>query len=94
MDLNSELRLAVDTGNVELGYRNTYKAIVSNNAKLVVVASKGKAELINDIKHLCKVGNIKVIEFDGNSIDLGGVCGKPYSVNCLAVIEQGNAHLY
>ncbi len=93
MNINVELRLAVDTGEVSIGYRSTYKTIASNKAKLVIVPKKGNNNIIDDIKHLCKVSNIKLIEFDGNAIDLGNICGKPYSINAIAIIDQGNAHI-
>ncbi|MCL4411212.1 50S ribosomal protein L30e, partial [Candidatus Marsarchaeota archaeon] len=29
----------------------------------------------------------------GNPIELGAVCGKPYSVSTLAIIEAGNSNI-
>lgn len=92
-DLNNDLRLAVDTGSVVLGTEQTAKAISSNKAKLVVITSKGKADANADIAHLCSVANVKIVKFKGSSLELGTVCGKPHSVNSLAVIEAGNSKI-
>ena len=92
-DLNKDLRLAVDTGSVVIGTEETMKAVSGNRAKLVVVSTKGKAETLADIAHQCNVAGIKLVKFNGNSVELGTVCGKPYSVNSLAVIEPGNSKI-
>ncbi len=92
-DLNNDLRLAVDTGSVALGTEETQKAVSGNRAKLVVITSKGKADAIDDITHLCNVAGIKLVMFKGSSMELGTVCGKPYSINSLAVIEAGNSKI-
>lgn len=92
-DIGKDIRLAVDTGKVVLGARELMKAVSGKKAKLVVVASKGKADTVSDILHVCKIAEIKTIKFEGNSMDLGAVCGRPYSVNGLAVIEAGNSNI-
>jgi large subunit ribosomal protein L30e len=92
-DLNNDLRLAVDTGSVVLGTEETKQAISGNKAKIVVVSAKGKVTANADITHLCNIAGIKIITFSGSSIELGTVCGKPYSVNSLAVIEAGESKI-
>ncbi len=92
-DLNNDVRLAVDTGKVSLGYRDVVRAVNTNSAKAVVIARKGRKDLIDDISHACKIAGIRLIMFDGSSMDLGTVCGKPYSINGLAVVESGNSNI-
>ena len=92
-DLARDIRLAVDTGKVALGYREVVKSISGSEAKAVVVASKGKKSMIDDITHMCNVAGIKVIKFDEGSMELGIICGKPYSVNAIAIIDQGNSNI-
>ena len=92
-DLSNDVRLAEDTGKVSLGYREVIKAVNTNSAKVVVVAEKGKKSIIDDINHVCKIAGIKLVSFNGGSLELGTVCGKPYSVNSLAIIEEGNSKI-
>jgi large subunit ribosomal protein L30e len=92
-DLENNIRLAVDSGKVALGINKVANTIESNVAKLVVVASKGKGGSVEDIKHLSKVANVRLLTYDGTSMELGTVCGKPYSVSALAVIEPGNSKI-
>ncbi|MDE1767403.1 MAG: ribosomal L7Ae/L30e/S12e/Gadd45 family protein, partial [Thaumarchaeota archaeon] len=39
-DLNSDVRLSVDTGKVNFGHREVLRAINDGSAKVVVIASK------------------------------------------------------
>jgi large subunit ribosomal protein L30e len=90
-DLNTDLRLAVDTGKVSLGSKETMQALADNRAKIVVVPGKGNAKNIADILHVCGVSDVKVIKFSGSALELGTICGKPYPVSGLAVLEPGNS---
>ena len=89
----NDIRLAVDSGDVALGARQVIRSIESNSAKLVVIASGNKADTINDIKYITGISGIKLEVFTGNSMELGSVCGKPYSVSVLAVIDPGNSNI-
>lgn len=33
------------------------------------------------------------MRFKGNSLELGALCGKPYAVNVMAVIEPGSSNI-
>ena len=92
-DLNKDLRLAVDTGSVVLGTEETKRAVSGDKAKLVVVSAKGKSAANADISHLCSIAGIKILRFEGSSIELGAVCGKPFSVNSLAVVDAGESKI-
>ncbi len=90
-DLSSSIRLAVDSGKVVFGVKEVAASIRKSDAKLVVVSKKGRSSDISDITHIAKIASIKVIPFDGNPIELGAVCGKPFSVSTLAIIDPGNS---
>ncbi len=92
-NISNDIRIAVDTGKVSLGYKEVVRSIEDDKAKLVIVAKKGAKEKVADILHLCKVSGIKAISYEDGSMELGAVCGKPYSVIGLAVIEQGNSKI-
>ncbi len=90
-DLNNDLRLVIDTGKVIFGSREVERAVNSAQAKAIVVALKGKKEIVADLMHVCKIAGIRTIAFNGNSLELAALCGKPHSVNALAIIEPGNS---
>jgi len=92
-DLSTNIRLAVDSGEVALGVNKVMDSIKGNSAKLVVAASTNKREILEDMRHITKVASVKLVMFDGNSMELGAVCGKPYSVSVLSVISEGNSKI-
>ncbi len=92
-DIGNDIRLAVDTGEVTLGHKEVMRAISSSAAHAVVIASKGKREIVEDIVHVCGVSGIKLLRYSGNSLELGALCGKPHSVNALAIIKPGSSKI-
>ncbi|MGC8567650.1 MAG: 50S ribosomal protein L30e [Candidatus Micrarchaeia archaeon] len=92
-DLATNIRLAVDTGKVVIGARGVTESIKNGEAKLVIISSVNNEKTKMDILHDTTLAGIKVEEYTGNSMDLGTVCGKPYSVSALAIIDQGNSSI-
>ncbi|MEM3841233.1 MAG: 50S ribosomal protein L30e [Candidatus Micrarchaeaceae archaeon] len=90
-DLNIDVRLAVDSGETAIGAKSTIKSIIEGKAKLIVTTSKSKKELLDDLNHLSKIAGIKIVVFDGTPIEFGAVCGKPYSVSVISIINPGDS---
>ncbi|MFH1200219.1 MAG: 50S ribosomal protein L30e [Candidatus Micrarchaeota archaeon] len=91
MDLNKSVRMVVDAGKAELGTERALKLALGGSAKLVVVAKNMARESRRDLEHYCRIAKVPVVEFDGTSIDLGTVCGKPFPVSALSVIDAGES---
>jgi large subunit ribosomal protein L30e len=92
-DLSTNIRLAVDSGKVAMGARGVVSTIKKNTSKMIITAANGRGDTVSDIAHLSKIANIKLVKFEGNSIELGAVCGKPYSVSALSIIDPGNSKI-
>lgn len=92
-DIATDIRIAVDSGKVAIGANSVIGSMHQNKAKLVVVAIRGNKTATSDIQHLSNVTGIEVIKFEGDSMQLGAVCGKPYSVSTIAVMDSGNSHI-
>jgi large subunit ribosomal protein L30e len=92
-DLNNDIRLAIDSGKAAIGINRSTVTITNNESKMVIIASKNKGDRLNDIMHLAKISGIKVQVFEGTPVALGVVCGKPFSVSILSIIEPGNSNI-
>jgi large subunit ribosomal protein L30e len=92
-DLSNDIRLAIDSGKSALGVNRASASILNKKAKMVIVASKNKGDRISDIMHLAKIADIKVQVFEGTPVDLGVVCGKPFSVSVLSIMDPGNSNI-
>ncbi len=93
MDINKEIRQAVDTGKVILGTDKSLKAIKLGRAKLAIVASNCPPGVLADIKRYGGLANIPIHIFGRDSAELGVACGKLFSVSVLAVLEPGGSNI-
>ena len=89
MDLNKSLRLAIDTGKVSVGAKQSSKAINSGSAKLVIVSSNCPEETVT----VANDGGTPVYSFKGNNAVLGAACGKPFPVSIIAILDAGKSDI-
>lgn len=92
-DLTNDIRLAVDSGKTALGLNTVIDSIRDSSAKLVIVATKNKESNLQDILHVANIAGIKVMKFEGNPVELGAACGKPFSISTLSVIDAGHSNI-
>lgn len=89
MDIAKELKITLSTGKVEIGYKVGLKILGKNKAKLVVVSSNMPESLLKKIQKAAE--GIPLYKFPGSSWDLGGLCGKPFPVTTVAVLDPGES---
>ncbi|OFV67624.1 MAG: 50S ribosomal protein L30 [Candidatus Syntrophoarchaeum caldarius] len=87
MDMDRALKIAMRTGKVVLGTKQTLKSIRNGRAKVVVV-SANCPDSVRD-----KIEGVPIQEYKGLNTELGPACGKPFPVSVLAVIEPGDSGL-
>ncbi len=83
------IRLAVESGKVEFGA----KVATKKKAKLFVICSNTPVLIRGKIDAVVSKGSIPVLEFDGTSMELGSVCGKPYPVTVLSIYDAGSSNI-
>jgi large subunit ribosomal protein L30e len=88
IDFGRAIKAAATTGKVVYGVQQAEKAVNGGEAKLVIVADNCPSEFLKSGNH-----NTKVFRFEGNNMELGALCGKPFSVSALAVIDKGTSNI-
>ncbi|HEX17079.1 MAG TPA: 50S ribosomal protein L30e [Thermoplasmatales archaeon] len=91
MDIERAFKSVMKEGKVVIGIRQTKKAIENGEAEAVVFAKN--CPFKSDLIKILKEKNIKYMEFDGNGIELGYTCGKPFSISTFAVIDAGTSSI-
>jgi large subunit ribosomal protein L30e len=91
MDIDGGIRVAVDTGTVTLGSDKSVQALKLGKGKLVIIARNCPEEVREDVMYYSKLSEIPVYTYDGSSVDLGSVCGKPFTVATLIIRDQGDS---
>ncbi len=88
--LTMAVRLAVESGKVDFGGR---AGISSTDPKLFIVANNAPGDIKAKIESRSKTSNVPLIQFEGSSMELGSVCGKPFPVSVLSVFEEGSSNI-
>jgi large subunit ribosomal protein L30e len=69
---------------------NTVKA---GKAKLIILAGNCPLNIREDIEYYSRLSDIPVINYNGTSVNLGLVCGKPFMVSALTIRDQGDSDI-
>ena len=83
----------METGRIVLGYKESEKSLMNGRAKLVILASNAPKDEAHRIQYLAKVGGTPMYVYDGTTLELGQVCGKPFTVSMLAVEDVGDSSI-
>lgn len=89
MDIESALRRVQETGKVEFGSKKAMEYIQHGKAKLIVLSINCPKEIRKDTEHYAKLADIPVLNFKGTAMQLGEVCGKPFLISTLTVLDPG-----
>ncbi len=93
VELASEIRLAVDSGETAIGLREVIKSLRADKAKLIILAVRGEEKASGNVEHAARIANVPMVRYSGTSADLGTVCGKPFPVSMLSIIDSGNSRI-
>jgi len=86
MTIERDLRMAIETGKVVFGIKESKKAITQKKAKLLILANNCPDENL-------KNQDVKTYNFGDTNIELGQACGKPFPISALVVIEEGSSNI-
>lgn len=87
MDIERDLKIAINTGKVLFGSREARKAIKNGTAKMIVLASNCPNEFLRKQK------DAKILEFPGDNIALGALCAKPFSISAVTIVDAGESNI-
>ncbi|MFH8080427.1 MAG: 50S ribosomal protein L30e [Candidatus Aenigmatarchaeota archaeon] len=88
MNLVKLIQDKVKSKQVILGYNRVMKNLKSGKIDMVVIANNLPEDKKQEILHNAKIAKVEVKEFEGDNVNLGLVCGKPFSVSILAIKES------
>jgi large subunit ribosomal protein L30e len=89
LDIAKSLRTAIRDGKVSIGAKNTLKSILRGDTQLVVLASNCPQRFRERI--ISK--SVPTVNLEMNSVELGSICGKPFTISALSVIDAGSSDI-
>jgi len=93
VDIQKAIKLLLDTGKVDMGARRARNHALRGTAKAIFIAENCPQDLKGEIIENCKKSNIHCKEIAFSSLELGSICGKPFPVSALSVIDAGNSNI-
>jgi large subunit ribosomal protein L30e len=93
IDVGKAITTTVKTGKVLFGVQSAINNARTGKAKLIIVAANCPQKTRENIHYYCRLSSIPMITYKGPSIELGAVCGKPFTVSALTIKEQGNSDI-
>jgi large subunit ribosomal protein L30e len=85
MNLTSLIQEKVKANEAVIGYNRVMKLLKTGKPKMVIIANNMPKERKEALLHNAKLAKVEVKEFDNDNVNLGLVCGKPFSVSALAI---------
>ena len=89
IDIAKSLRTIIRDGNVSIGARNAFKSVQRGQAQLILLASNCPKKFRDEIR----LSSIPAVDLGVNSVELGSMCGKPFTISVLAVIDPGSSDI-
>jgi large subunit ribosomal protein L30e len=86
VDISRALKSAITTGKVQFGLDQTLKAVKAGQAQMIILARNCPSQELKD-------ADVKIHVYEGNNMELGALCGKPFSVSALAIIDKGSSNI-
>ena len=91
VDAGKEIRRAVDTGKVLFGTREAEKSLKNGSGKLIIIASNCPQLVREKLVSFAENGKTPHFAFQGTGLDLGSVCGKPFTVSAMVIEDEGKS---
>jgi len=92
-DVGKQLQIAVRSGKIVLGVKETLDAARFSKAKLLILASNCPARDRENIVQYANQSGVPIFNYPGTSVDLGAACLKRFVVAALAIKEAGDSEI-
>jgi len=89
LDIAKSLRTAIKDGKVSVGAKNTLKSIQKGDAQFVILASNCPQRF----RDIILSSSVPRASLEVNSVELGSVCGKPFTVSALSIEDPGSSDI-
>ena len=91
MDISRQLKIAVKSGKMLFGQRQTVDACARGDAKLVILAANCPQDYIDELH----ARHPSVIMHRVNMVnrDLGVACAKPFAISTICITDSGESNL-
>ena len=91
MDLTRQLKIAMGSGNMLFGQKQTVNACAKGDARLIILAANCPQTWIDDIH--ARHPDVAMHRVMLVNRELGIACAKPFSISTICITDAGNSEL-
>ena len=93
IDIENAIKIDLKTGNIQVGSNKAINFAKNGQAQLILVANNCPKEILEDLERYCQLSNIFIYQYKGTNWDLGFLCGKPFMISTLSVLDPGDSDI-
>ena len=90
MDIKREIRVAVNTGEVDFGLNEALRNIENDDCALLIVASNCPDERMLEKD---EYEGVSLYHFKGDNQVLGAAAGKPFAISVMSILDAGDSNI-
>lgn len=84
-DLNKLIKNSIRDGKVIIGFNRISKLLKTGKLNKIIYANNFPKDKVESVEHNAKLSGIEVVEFSKDGVELGLICGKPFSVGIIGI---------
>ncbi len=84
-EIVAELKKVLESKKAVIGTEETIKLIRQGKIMKVFLSSNCAPQAMDDIKRLCKINNVEIVELAQNNDEIGVLCRKPFAISVVGV---------
>lgn len=92
-DIKKDIGSVIKTGKVCIGSKGVISNLLTGNPKLILISSNCPNDIRERIVYYSQLSNTHYYITKDNSMELGSVCGKPFSVSALGIMDAGESNI-
>ena len=93
VNINSKLKLVIQSGKYKIGYRNTIRSLRNGQAKLILISSNCPAIRRTELEYYAVLAKSDVHHYEGNNVELGTACAKLFPVSAMIISDPGDSDI-
>ncbi len=93
-DLKTKINNVMKTGKSVIGVNQVVETLLTNNPKLIILSSNCPDNKKEDIIYYSKLVQVLVKSVKEDGIELGSICGKPFPVSAIGILDEGDSDIF
>ncbi|RLI91110.1 MAG: 50S ribosomal protein L30e [Candidatus Altiarchaeales archaeon] len=92
-DLRDDISSVMKTGKVVIGSNRVIRTLLIGNPKLIILSSNCPDSIREEIVYYSRLSKIPYSIIKDDSTELGSICGKPFSVSAIGIVDEGESDI-